>query len=305
MLTASLLWMLLPKRQPMKMNIPRQTEKFATKLAIVVCYIGKLPWYFRYFVHSCRYNPSIDFFIITDDNDYPAQLPENVKVVLMSLTEINRIASDRLGFPVNVKEGYKMCDFKPTYGFLFSDLLKPYDFWGHGDLDVIFGNIRNFITDQVLKDHDLICVRHDFLTGYFLLYRNDDRMNTLFKMSRDYQFVLQMENHFCFDETNFQFSAFAEGKPFDEVPSEIESMMHVVKRMEKQKYIRPFFDFFVVEGVPGHLKWVKGDLFFRQKYEILLYHMIHFKKRYFPKKVPKFIPDTFTISTKKIYHKYH
>ena len=149
----------------------------------------------------------------------------------------------------------------------------------------------------------MICVRHDFLTGYFQLFRNNEKMNSLFSKSRDYKKVFQSERHFCFDETNFQFDAFAEGKPFDEVPSEIESMMHVVKRMEKENYLRAFFDFFVVEGVPGNLKWIKGNLFYRKKYEILLYHLIHFKKKYSPKRIPKNIPEIFTISKNKIYHK--
>lgn len=265
--------------------------------------MGKLPWYFDYFVHTCKYNPSIDVFIISDDLTYERKLPRNVKLIYNSLEGLSRIATERIGIPIDIRFPYKLCDFKPTYGLLFSDLLKEYDFWGHGDIDVVFGNIRNFITDEILSQHDLVCVRHDFLTGYFQLFRNNEKMNRLFMRSKDYQKVLQSEKHFCFDETNFQFESFAEGKPFDEIPSEIESMMHVVKKMERQNHIRPFFDFFVVEGIPGNLKWIKGNLFFRRKYEIILYHMIHFKKKYLPKNPPKKIPDTFTISKNKIYHR--
>ncbi|MEI9919271.1 MAG: DUF6625 family protein [Bacteroidota bacterium] len=272
------------------------------KIAVVICYMGKMPWYFTYFAHSCRYNPSVDFYIITD-NAITHDLPVNVKPVYKTLAEINELATQKLGFEVSIKSGYKLCDFKPAYGLLFSDLLKDYDFWGHGDIDVVFGNIRSFISDEILHNNDLVVVRHDYLTGYFQLFRNNEKMNTLFMKSKDFKRVLQEEKHFCFDETNFTFEAFAEGKPPDEIPSEIESMMHVVKKMQQAGHIRAFFDFMVVEGVPGNIRWQKGELVYRKKIEILLYHMIHFKKHYHPKRGPRHIPDEFTISKKRIYHK--
>ena len=37
---------------------------------MIVCYMGKLPWYFDYFAHSCGFNLYIDFYIITDDKSY-------------------------------------------------------------------------------------------------------------------------------------------------------------------------------------------------------------------------------------------
>src|SRR5262249_40242620 len=129
-----------------------------------------------------------------------------------------------------------------------------------------------------------------------------EKMNLLFTKSKDYKRVMQEEQHFCFDETNFKFDEFKEGKMPDEIPSEIESMMHVVKRMQQQNYIRAFFDFMLVEGVPGSTKWEKGELVYRKKFEILLYHMIHFKKKYSPKQGPRKVPNVFTISKNRIYH---
>jgi hypothetical protein len=274
-----------------------------TKIALVAVYLGSLPWYWQYFIHSCLHNPSVDFFIISDDASLPKQISSNIFIIHKNLSELNQTATEILGFNVSIKSPYKLCDFKPAYGLLFSTMLRNYEFWGHIDIDLIFGNIRNFLTEEILTKHDLICVRHDFLTGYFLVFKNDDKMNKLFTWSNDYKKVFQDDKHYCFDETNFQFDAFASGKTYNEINSEVESMMHVVKKMEKENYIKPFFDFMVVEGVPGKLKWEKGSLYYHGKYEILLYHMIHFKKKYSPKTPPKTIPETFTISKRKIYHK--
>ena len=275
-------------------------EKY--RIALVVCYCGKLPWYFDYFVHSCKYNQSVDFLIITDDFTFKRPLPHNVKLIYKTLNEINLLASAKLGFTVYINHSYKLCDFKPAYGVIFSELLKGYDVWGHCDIDIIFGNIRNFITDELLENYDLISVRHDWLSGCFLLYKNNQKLNTLFLHSKDYRKVLSSDKHYCFDETNFSHNAFSAGKPYNEIKTEIESMMHVVKKMEAENYIKPFFDFFIIEGLPGKLKWGNGTMFYKKKYEILFYHLIYFKKKYQPKTNNIQIPESFTISPTKIYH---
>lgn len=271
-------------------------------IAILICYIGKLPWYFNYFVHSCKYNPTVEFVLVTDDTSYVGVIPGNVKFFYQSLTGINSLASEKLGFATNITTGYKLCDFKPCYGVIFSDLLKDYDYWGHGDIDVIFGDIRAFLTQDLLAYHDLISVRHDFLTGQFLVFRNCEKMNNLFMQSKDYKMVLSSEKHFCFDETNFQWQGFTDGKHYSEIQSEIESMTHVVKRLEAQNYINVFFDFIIIEGLPGRLKWCEGKLYYRNKYEILLYHLVLFKRKCVPSRLVKNIPGSFLITPSRIRH---
>jgi len=272
-------------------------------IAFVTCYIGKLPWYFDYFVHSCKYNPSIDFYIITDDTSYTTVLPDNIKLISKTLKEISLLATQKVGFDVNITTGYKLCDFKPAYGLIFEDILSPYDFWGHCDIDIIFGDIREFITNELLENYDLISVRHDWLSGCFLLYKNTKKINHLFLHSRDYKKVFMSDIHYCFDETNFAHHAFSDGKPWHEIDTEIESMTHVVKKLEGEGYVKPFFDFIIIEGLPGKLKWEQGKMYYRNRYEILFYHLIYFKKQYKPKTRHIHIPESFSISPTKIYHK--
>ncbi|MGI8952268.1 MAG: DUF6625 family protein [Chitinophagaceae bacterium] len=275
--------------------------KSQKSILIIVCYFGKFPWYFKYFVHSCLYNPTIDFFIITDQNILFSSLPTNVTILNKSLNDINTLAQQKLNLSVNISNAYKLCDFKPAYGLLFPEIIKEYDFWGHGDIDVIFGNIRNFMTDEILNNHDVICVRHDFLTGYFTLFKNCRKNNELYKYSKDYEKVLSCSRHFCFDETNFAFLQFEQGVPLDEIESEVESMTYVVKKLHEQKIINAYFDFHVIEGTPGRLKWNNGMLTYKNKFEVMLYHLIKLKTIYHPAKPPKRIPDVFYISPTKIY----
>lgn len=277
---------------------------YTKSIALVICYFGKVPWYFNYFIHSCKYNPSVDFFLITDDSGYENGLPENVKFLYMTLNEVSELASDKLSFKVNVEHPYKLCDFKPAYGFIFSDILKDYDFWGYCDLDVIFGNICEFMTEDLLDNHDVISVRSDWLTGCFLLFKNTLKVNTLFFHSKDYQKVFTARKHYCFDETNFKHTEFTDGITYDEIESEIESMTHVVKKMEAKNYIKPYFDLHIIEGGSfGKLLWDDGKLIYKNRFEVLLYHLIDFKRHYFPEKTNLLVPDRFTISPTKIYHK--
>ncbi len=147
------------------------------KIAILTCWYGPYPWYFFYFIHSCSFNTSIDFYIITDNKQIVSDKPDNVKIIFKTLEEINATASEKLGFQVNIDYPYKLCDFKPAYGFLFPEIIKGYDFWGHADLDVLYGDIRGFMTEDILDTYDVISSRHDYVTGSFCLFRNEEYIN--------------------------------------------------------------------------------------------------------------------------------
>lgn len=273
------------------------------RIALVTCFFGKLPWYFNYFALSCKFNPDIDFFIITDDKNYKKELPGNVKLVYKTIADIEQLATDKLGYAAVIGKGYKMCDFKPTYGYLFSDLLAGYHFWGYTDIDIIFGNIRCFMTEELLTEFDILSVRNDYLTGCFSLYKNIPKVNELFFESKDHKKVFTTEKHYCFDETGFAFKGFADGLPYNEIVTEVESMTHVVKRMEAQGHIKPHFDLFIIEGLPGRLKWEEGTMIFNNRFEVMFYHLIFFKNLPYRKSFGKKAPNIFAISPKKIYHK--
>jgi hypothetical protein len=281
------------------MSSPTKNKK---NIAIIICWYGTYPWYFSYFIHSCAYNPTIEFFIVTGNEKPFYNLPNNVKTVHKTLDEIKKRATEKLNLDVNLDCPYKLCDFKPAYGFLFPEIIDEYDFWGHGDIDVIYGNIRNFITDEILKSYDVITVRHDFLVGYFTLYRNCKKVNELFMLSKDYKKVFTTQKHFCFDECNFAFWKLDHDISFEDVADqcEIESMTHVVKKLHREKKLNAYFDMHAVEGVEGKLLWEKGTLIFKHQFEVILYHLIILKKIYSPK-TPRHIPDKFRISPTRIY----
>ena len=272
------------------------------KIIFIIVYIGEWPWYFPYFLHSCRYNPSIDFLIFTDNQNQLSQLPPNVQLISYSLEQFKADAVKALGFEVAVESGYKLCDFKPAYGYIFSNFIKDYDFWGYCDIDVILGNIREFMTDELLNEYDIISARHDYLTGCFALYRNNLYMRELFKQSKDYLKVFTDPRNFFFDETNFAFESFEKGLHYSEIKTEIESMTHVVRRLQEEGKLKAYFEFQIVEGFGGNMLWDKGTLIYRKQFEAMLYHLVRFKRKYSqPTDLQRIIPDKFRIGKEKIY----
>lgn len=271
-------------------------------IIVLICYYGKFPWYFPFFIHSCEFNPSIDFLIFSD-NSYTGDIPANVKIVNKSIEDLKRLASKKLGFEVNIDFPYKLCDFKPAYGVIFSEYIKGYIFWAQSDIDIIFGDIRKFMTADFLERYDFISLRHDYTTGCFALYRNNDLMNTIFTRSKDYKEVFSSSPHFCFDECNFVQDELTAGKSIFELETAIESFTHIIKRAELANEIRCHFDFILMEGLPGRIKFENGRIIYKNRFEGILYHLFWLKRAYTPSSMPAIIPDTYYISPTKIYFK--
>ena len=143
-------------------------------ICVIGVYFGNLPKYFNLWLKSCKHNPSIDFLIITDNELH--NLPANVHSVKMTLDEMKERAEKAVGFEVVLDRPYKCCDYKIIYGLIFKDYLEKYDFWGHCDFDLIFGDIRHFATDDVLEKNDKI-----FDLGHLSLYRNTEAVNNRYK----------------------------------------------------------------------------------------------------------------------------
>jgi len=275
---------------------------YKKSIGVITCYFGNFPWYFDYFLQSCSYNPSIDFLIVTDIKNHLTPLPLNVKFIFKTMAEVNELATNKLGFEINITRPYKFCDLKPAYGFIFSELLESYDFWAQSDIDIIFGDIRGFVDDDMLTAYDFINMRHDYTTGCFALYRNIPLMNELFKKSKDYIKVFTSDLDFAFDESNFVNNELTDGASIFDLKTEIESFTHVVKSAMLRNEIKAYFDFILIEGLTGYIKFDGGKVIYKNKYEGILYHLYLLKQVYKPGKRKAPVPEKYHISSKKIYN---
>lgn len=168
-------------------------------IAFVIPWVGRLPNYFPLWLQTCKNNPSVDFILFTDDN-VQYNYPDNVKVYYLSFKELKKIFQSKFTFKLALEHPYKFCDFKPAYGDVFSEYLEGYDFWGHCDIDLIFGDIRNFITEDILNTYDKIYSR-----GHCSIYRNTNDINLWYKTLPNYGYqkwyeVFQTPVSCCYDE---------------------------------------------------------------------------------------------------------
>jgi len=165
-------------------------------ILIIIPYFGKLPELFQFWYHSALNNPDVDFILFTDQNVEPK---DNIRVVKTSFEDIKSRFSEALGMDLALTSPYKLCDFRPAYGYIFAEELKGYDFWGFCDVDLVFGRIRNFITGDILDNYDMISC-----WGHLTLYRNCDFCNTLFMSHHEgylyYKDVFSNPDNMVFDE---------------------------------------------------------------------------------------------------------
>lgn len=81
----------------------------------------------------------------------------------------------------------KVWDYRCAFGLLYEEELKDYDYWGHMDLDMVFGDVNQFIPDELLKQLDVYSSHNEYVCGCFSLYRNVDAVNTLFQNVKNWK----------------------------------------------------------------------------------------------------------------------
>lgn len=170
-------------------------------IAVVVPYFGPPPLWMPAFLHSCRFNPDVHWLIYGDmEPTFP--VPDNVFIRPMQLREFNERASNALGATVAIDPAglRKICDFKPLYGLMFADALAAYAWWAFSDLDIVWGDIRRFMTDELLDAHDIVSSRDGKVAGPFSLFRNIESVNRVFEGIPDVATLLRSPQYLHIDE---------------------------------------------------------------------------------------------------------
>lgn len=168
------------------------------KTILIICpYFGELPNYFDHWVTSVKFNPTINWLLLGDK--IPQNLPGNINKIDMTFDEMRSRVQNCFDFPINLDKPYKLCDFKPAYGLIFQEEIKDYDFWSYGDVDLIYGDLRRFITEDLLEQYDRV-----FSFGHLSLFRNTEEINKTFKRNVAdcfyYKDVFSTSNSCTFDE---------------------------------------------------------------------------------------------------------
>ena len=116
------------------------------------------------------------------------------------LSQMRELINKKIGKEATLEDAYKVCDYKPAFGILFDDYLKDFDFWGHCDIDIIWGDIRKYTTQEILDKYDIFSTRKGMISGHFSLFRNTLRINQLFRQSSEFAEVTRQVACLAFDE---------------------------------------------------------------------------------------------------------
>lgn len=172
------------------------------RIVFIIPYFGPWPEWMPLFLVSCRFNPSINWVLISD-SDLPVEKPDNVRHVRMDWADYVKLVSERLGIDFRPASPYKLCDIKPALAEIHPEFVEGFDYWAFGDIDVIYGNIRKFYTDEFLK-YGLISTHPNGISGHFCLLRNDPKTNAAFRKVRKWDELLCDPKHRKFDEGPFR-----------------------------------------------------------------------------------------------------
>jgi hypothetical protein len=169
-----------------------------SSICLIRWWFGDYLPYMDCVLRSCAANPDIDWLLLTD-NPSRKNFPPNVHTHLTSVAKFRKLFSAKLGFAVNLPNSPILTIFKPAFGIFFEELLAGYDFWGCCDLDMIFGDLRKFLREDILATHDKILCR-----GHLTIYRNTPEVNRHFMRDcpgvRNYREVFQAGKFYQFDE---------------------------------------------------------------------------------------------------------
>ena len=154
---------------------------------------------FPAFLRSCAKNPTVNWIFFTDCA-LPAHHPANVGFYSKTLGEMRKLVERKVDKEAVLKDLYKLPDYKTAFGVVFDDYLSEFDFWGHCDIDIIWGDIRKYVTDEVLEIYDIFSTRKEMMSGHFSLFRNTPSVNRLFIQSSEFAGVMRQVDCHAFDE---------------------------------------------------------------------------------------------------------
>ena len=259
--------------------------KIMHSIVFICPYFGKLPkGQFPLWLKSCEMNPTINWIIFTNDTtNY--NYPINVKVNYTTLKKFMSIFENKIDAKLNIEHPHKLCDLRPTYGYVFQDYIKDYDYWGYTDIsDTIYGNLRKFLTTSNLESADKI-----MYLGHFSLYKNTEDVNLRFyeksknSMSLDNIFGIGYTQSFDeFAKFGINYIFMDNGYPIKIIDNFYEDIAPFSSNFEITK-LEENINFYIPHEVAKIFQWDNGSLYCyeEQNNSIIKKEIayVHFQKR--------------------------
>ena len=147
---------------------------------IIVDYFGQWPEWFPLFLKSCELNPTIEWRFHTD-----CELPKRIRACNTTFVQISQgdyyaYVGNMLKISFRPETPYGICSLRPAFGHIYANEIKGFDYFGWGDIDLIYGDIRHFYTDVVLS-HNVVSAGGSICTGHLTLLKNEGWLRQAFR----------------------------------------------------------------------------------------------------------------------------
>ena len=158
-------------------------------------------------------------------------IPQGYTIMLdVDLPDFKERVKRKLGIDCPIVRGNpKAWDYRGSLGVLYEEEIKDYDFYGHCDFDVVWGQINKWASDEVLSELDVYSSHSEYVCGCFSLYRNSSSVKNLFYncptwqmnlmspeptgwIERDYSRILEISG------LRYKYGLSPQGNPFTDRP---------------------------------------------------------------------------------------
>lgn len=214
-------------------------ELFKNKIIVIIPYFGNWPSYFDLFLKGCENNHWLDILFFTDCKIPTTNTLKNIRYIHYTLEDFSKLASKKIGENFDIKVSYKLCDFRPCYGLIFEDFITGYDYWGYGDIDLIYGDLSGFILPKIEESYDIISNRKEIMSGSLALFKNRVDVNLLFKKLENLVPLLKTDGHEALDETAHVHTTW---KGASKLTLPIHCFTYLIANEEKDKNLKVSFE---------------------------------------------------------------
>jgi hypothetical protein len=169
------------------------------KIGMIIPYFGKWPEWIDLFFYSASQNKFVDFIFYTDcvipDNKF-----ENIKFNAVTFSDYVKFVNEKLHLDFSPSNPYKLCDLRPFYGKIHETEIKKYDFYGWCDIDIILGNLSEYLTLELLNKIDLFTTHNLRLSGHFCFFRNNKKNIEMYSKIYNWKNELKKDHYVGLDE---------------------------------------------------------------------------------------------------------
>ena len=232
------------------------------KIGVLIPYFGKFPEWSDLYFETLKKNKSVDFIFFTDCETEKYK-SDNIIFHKITFPDYIETVNQKIEVKFEPENAYKLCDLRPLYGTIHRDVFELYDFYGWTDMDILFGDIRSFYTDEILEKYEVISAHEVRISGHLALFKNTETNRQMYKKIYRWQDALQKKEFVGIDEhgitnayTNTIFDKFNQKfkTDFTNPVTKFASKLKAEKLYLKEQYTTPF------TAIP----WLDGTLHSQQ-----------------------------------------